>query len=181
MTLRKPLALLTLACVTILLAGCSSPSVPAPASAPTTTVAPTTTTTTVAPTATTTTGVATTENLVATLSVQTALVAAGAALNHLPASDYTGLIPGRTYYAYDATTTTYWAAAGLLPSPSSTAAEVSTQDDGAYLLFSRPANGTWTAVNDGLGGAEDSSCPVAVPAVVLTIWNWAPGTCYPPG
>jgi hypothetical protein len=108
------------------------------------------------------------------------LVAAGAAHNSLSASDYTGLRPGETYYAYDATTRTYWAAAALDPSPSSTPAQVAAQDDGAYLLFSRPQGGSWTVYNVGLAGTpEGSPCPVTVPSTILGLWGWPPGSCRP--
>ncbi|HXQ18553.1 MAG TPA: hypothetical protein VN781_02890 [Acidimicrobiales bacterium] len=122
-----------------------------------------------------------TQNLAVTDGVRAALLQAGASLKGLPASDFTGLVSGRTYYAFDSATDTYWAAAGLAPSPSSIQAQVSSQDDGAYLLFSRPAGGAWTAVNDGLGGIAGTVCPAPVPAAVLTLWNWPSGSCSPPG
>jgi len=107
-------------------------------------------------------------------------VAAGAALNSLPASDYTGLRPGETYYAYDATTATYWAGAGLVPSASSTPAQVATQDDGAYLLFDRLPGGTWKAYDVGLAGTpEGSACPATVPVAILRLWGWPSGSCRP--
>jgi hypothetical protein len=121
-----------------------------------------------------------TSNLVVTDAVRAQLVAAGASLNELSAADYTGLRPGETYYAYDAATTTYWAAAGLQPSPTSTPAQVATQDDGAYLLFERPARGQWKGYDVGLAGARyGGKCPIAVPATVLVLWTWAPGSCRP--
>jgi hypothetical protein len=161
------------------LAGCSTGSSPPAAKAPVAgSTSPPTTHATVPPSTTTT--ALGTQNLVVTAAVRTALVQAGATLKGLPVSDFTGLEPGRTYYAYDAATATYWAGAALQPSPSSLPAEVSGQDDGAYLLFSMPAGGNWTAVNDGLGGLPGSTCPLPVPADVLTLWNWPAGTCNPP-
>ena len=121
-----------------------------------------------------------TENLTVTAAVSAALLQAGAALNGLQASDYTGLAPGVTYYAYDATTSTYWAGAALVPSPSSMRAQVSVQDDGGYLLFTRPADGAWKARDVGITGTEGSVCPVAVPPAILSLWHWAPGTCRSP-
>jgi hypothetical protein len=130
--------------------------------------------------ATTTTAVSQTSNVVVTDEVRAELIAAGAALNSLVPSDYTGLVPGETYYAYDATAKTYWAGAGLAPSPASTQAQVSAQDDGAYLLFERPAGGSWKAYAVGLAGTrEGGACPVAVPAAVLSLWNWPPQSCRP--
>jgi hypothetical protein len=157
------------------LAACSTgPTGHAAGSATTTTPAPTTT----QPAPTTT--QPTTSNLVVTDQIRSELVAAGATLNSLPASAYTGLRPGETYYAYDATTQTYWAGAGLLPSSSSTPAQVSTQDDGAYLLFTRTATGAWKAYDVGLAGTPDGTpCSITVPSAILALWNWPAGSCRP--
>ena len=119
------------------------------------------------------------ENLPVTDLVRSQLVAAGAALNSVPATAYTGLVPGTTYYAYDTATDTYWAGAGLVPSASSQQAQVSVQDDGSYLLFRRPAGASWTAWDVGLSGIEGSRCPTAVPPAILSEWGWAAGTCRP--
>ena len=129
----------------------------------------------------TTTTVPMASDLAVTDAIRSQLVAAGAALNSLPTSDYTGLRPGETYYAYDASTQTYWAGAGLMPSSSSTPAQIAAQDDGAYLLFDRPQGGTWTAYDAGLAGTPDGgACPVSVPVVILDLWGWAPASCRPP-
>jgi hypothetical protein len=120
-----------------------------------------------------------TRNLVVTDDIRSQLVAAGAQLNSLSANDYTGLRAGETFYAYDRATQTYWAGAGLDPSSSSTRAQIAAQDDGAYLLFERPASGAWKAYAVGLAGTEGATCPVQVPAAVLQLWDWAPGSCRP--
>jgi hypothetical protein len=142
------------------------------------------TTTTTHPTSTvaaTTTTSAATRDLVVTTSVRRSLLAAGAALHHLPTSDYVGLDPGTTYYAFDPVTDTYYAAAGLLASRTSLAAQVGTQDDGAYNLFTKRAGAAhWTVYNDGLGGVRGAHCPVPLPAAVLAAWNWSAHSCYPP-
>ena len=52
------------------------------------------------------------QNLVLTDAIRAQLVAAGAALNGLPASDYTGLVKGESYYGFDPATSTYWAEIG---------------------------------------------------------------------
>jgi outer membrane murein-binding lipoprotein Lpp len=176
MASKKLLALVAaVACGSVAFSGCSSGQIrpSASVSKPAETSAPSTT-----PSAPTTAPV--TENLTVTAAVSAALLQAGAALNSLQSSDYTGLAPGETYYAYDATTSTYWAGAALVPSPSSMQAQVSVQDDGSYLLFSRPANGAWTAQDVGVTGIDGSVCPVAVPPAILALWNWAPGTCRAP-
>ena len=162
------------------LAGCSSGST----TSATTTGAETSTTpvpvssTTLGPTSSTTSPP--TSNLVVTDALRSQLVAAGAAQHNLSPSDYTGLRAGETYYAYDATTHTYWAGASLDPSPSSTPAQVASQDDGAYLLFDRPQGGTWTVYDVGLAGTpEGTACPTTVPSAILGLWGWPPGSCRP--
>ena len=161
------------------LAGCSGGSAhPGAAATTTSRAAPPSSANTTSVTATTTT---TTEaqNLVVTDQLRATLVAAGATLDHLTASDFTGLRAGETYYAYDAATHTYWAGGGLAPSPSSTPAQIASQDDGAYTLFTRTASGSWTAYEVGATGVEGGTCPTAVPADVLALWGWAPGSCRP--
>jgi len=127
-----------------------------------------------------TTSVPTTQDLVVTAAIRAQLVAAGAGLNSLVSSDYTGLRPGETYYAFDAATQTYLAGAALAPSPSSMPAQVAAQDDGAYLLFERLQGGAWKVYAVGLAGTpEGSACPVTVPAAVLSLWGWPEGGCRP--
>ena len=121
-------------------------------------------------------------NLVVSATVRAQLLAAGAAMNELPAADYTGLVAGTTYYAYDPATATYWAGAGLVPSPTSTPAQVSVQDDGSYVLYEMVQGGAWQARPVGLGATPGQhACPSALPAAVVALWHWAPGTCRPPG
>jgi len=120
------------------------------------------------------------QNLLVDDALRAQLVAAGAKLNGLAPSDYNGLVHGLTYYAYDPVTLTYWAGARL--DPLSYQAQVASQDDGAYLLFSRPKNGSWTAIPVGMaGGPEGGPCPTALPAAVVKVWGWPPGTCHPSG
>ena len=186
--------MLALAAVGISLAGCSSTASPSttssssPAST-TSTTSTTVTSTTAAPTTSTTTSTTAapttttlpTEDLPLTKSVIAQLLRAGAALNGLKASDYTGLAAGSTYYAYDSTTMTYWAGAALVPSPKSQRAQVSVQDDGSYLLFIRPAGKAWTADDVGLAGIGATKCPAVVPTAILALFHWAAGTCRPSG
>jgi len=116
---------------------------------------------------------------VVTAEIRSQLLQAGAALNHLPASVFTGLVSGLTYYAYDPATATYWAGAGLVPSSSSLPAQVSVTDGGSYVLFRRPAGKAWTAMDVGLAGVTGTTCTVSVPAPVLTAWNWPARSCRP--
>jgi hypothetical protein len=153
---------------------------PSPSTSPTP-IPAVTKTVTASPTTIASTAAAAAEDLVASPKVREALVTAGAKSHGLTAADYTGLVPGQTYYGYDPATSTYWAGAGLVPSSSSMPAQVSVQDDGSYLLFSRPAGSSWSAVNVGLAGVSGATCPLTVPAGILTVWHWKAGTCRPPG
>ncbi len=122
------------------------------------------------------------ENLAVTSAVRTALVDAGSKHYGLASSDFTGLGQGTTYYAYDLSTLTYWAGASLVPSPSSPQAGVVVQDDGAYLIFDRTAHGAWQARDVGyLDTVGDCAAyHVVIPAAVVAVWHWVPGTCHPP-
>jgi predicted lipoprotein with Yx(FWY)xxD motif len=116
-----------------------------------------------------------------TTKVRHGLLDAAAAYHQLPVSDFTGLLANQTYYAFDSRTNVYYAAAGLVANPHSLQAEIGDQDDGAYNLFTRASGGgSWTVYNDGLGGAQDSTCPISIPSDVLAVWHWKVGGCYPP-
>lgn len=138
-------------------------------------------TTTTVPPSTTVASAGVAHNLVASAAVRTSLLDAGAAYHGLAPSDYVGLDPKMTYYAFDSSTHRYYAAAGLDPSPHSLQAQISAQDDGGYNLFTRTsAARPWRVYNDGLGGADGSTCPLIIPEAVLKVWHWALGGCYPP-
>jgi hypothetical protein len=117
-------------------------------------------------------------NLKVNDAIRAELLQAGAELHGVPASEYVGLVPGMTYYAYDPDTMTYWAGAHLMPSATSERAQVSVQDAGSYTLFKKIKGGLWTPFNDGLGG-EGGGCPQALPATILAMWNWHPQYCRP--
>jgi predicted lipoprotein with Yx(FWY)xxD motif len=120
------------------------------------------------------------KNLIVTSAVRTSLLDAGAAYHLLPVKDYVGLAKGMTYYALDVTTKTYYAAAGLDPSPKSLQAQVGAQDDGGYNLFVRAQGAKkWKIYDDGLGGAEGAKCPITIPPAVLKVWDWRL-RCAPP-
>jgi hypothetical protein len=122
------------------------------------------------------------ENLTLTTAVRTALVDAGASHYGLGSSAFTGLGQGTAYYAYDLSTSTYWAGASLVPSPKSYEAGVVVQDDGAYLIFDRPAHGAWQARDVGYSDSvgDCAAYHVSIPSAVVAVWHWAPGTCHPP-
>jgi hypothetical protein len=131
------------------------------------------------PSATPTTGAA---NLFLTPTVRAALIHARAQEENLPDSAYTRLAKGSAYYALDRNTGTYWAGASVIPSEHSIRAQVSSQDEGGYLLFELKPGGTWSVYDvglDGPGPREGSACPVKVPADVLAVWHWKPNSCDP--
>jgi len=167
------LRLFTAAVVVVVAAGCgsssSSPSSPASSSSSPSSPASSGSTPTTA-------GV---RNLVVPNAVRAQLLAAGAALHQLPVRDYTGLVKGETYYAYDPSTRTYWAGAGLVASPKSMKAQVGNQDDGAYLDFEKQSGGSWKAYDAGPPGSSNYTCAVTIPAAVVSAWGWAAGTCHP--
>lgn len=116
-------------------------------------------------------------NLVVTDTLRHQLLAAGAALNKLPPSDYQGLEPGLTYAGYHAADRTMWAAAALAAKPTSTPALVAGQDAGSYLLFWRQDGGRWHVLLDG-GGLRAPAC--RLPPSLLRVWGWPPGSEHPP-
>jgi hypothetical protein len=164
--------------VPVLLAGSLLFAACAPAKPAASTTSSVTSTTTAWPT--TTSG--RTQDLAVTPSVRQGLLGAAAAYHQLPTSDYLGPVADTTYYAFDPSMNDYFAAADLEPSPNSSPAQIGAQDDGGYNLFVRAArSSTWTVYDDGLGAAQDSTCPVNLPESVLSVWNWRAQSCYPPG
>jgi hypothetical protein len=129
---------------------------------------------------TTTTAAPGAQNLVIDNKIRVQLVAAGAAVHRLTPKDYLGLVAGETYYADVPAQGTHWAGAALRPSPKSMQAQVDNQDDGAYMVFERHGDGPWRVWEAGIPGDPQFTCSVKVPAAVLKLWQWKPGTCHPP-
>jgi hypothetical protein len=127
-------------------------------------------------------------NLPMTDAVRARLVAARAAQIGVAPSTFSGLAPGDTYYAFDPSTNTYWAAARMaLPSSGDSSpgtdfykAGVAGQDDGSYLVFTQPRGGMWTVTTVGASGPH-SPCPLTVPPGVVTAWGWPLASCRPAG
>jgi FlaG/FlaF family flagellin (archaellin) len=172
--------------ITLMIAGCSSSSTAGRSTTtlgPAQTAAGTSSTTSTDSTSSTTSSQAV--NVPVSDQIRAQLVDAGAALNKISISEYTGLAPGLTYYAFDRATGTYWAGARLVPAPSRdpanpTQAQVASQDAGSYFLFSQPQGGSWTAYAAGNVGPE-APCPTTVPSEVLAVWGWPSGSCRPTG
>ncbi|TCO28100.1 hypothetical protein EV652_10682 [Kribbella steppae] len=115
-----------------------------------------------------------------TNGVRNQLIAAAAKINgNVPVSEFKGLEPQGSHYAYDPATETYWAAASLLPRDDSSAAAVSVQDNGSYNVFRRTLGGSWTAYDVGLAGVGGTGCPITLPPAVLQLWGWPSKTCGP--
>ena len=90
-------------------------------------------------------------NVPVTDDVRAQLLEAGATLTGHPASEYTGLQPGTTYYAYDPNSETYWAAAAL-SGPKTFDAGVMLQDANSYMMFRKSGQGgTWVPFRVGYG------------------------------
>lgn len=118
------------------------------------------------------------ENLTPTGQVARQLLDAAAAKKQVPATQFRGLEASNLYYAYDFSTQTYWAGAALVPDRSSSSAQVSVQDNGAYDLFFRPRGGHWRVYEVGAAGTG-SGCPIEVPSAVAVRWNWPRHSCRP--
>ena len=115
-------------------------------------------------------------NLTVTDTVRTQLIEAGAAHKGLPVSDFVGLRPGLTYYAYDPDTATYWAGARMAPSPIR-GLVIADQDAGTYTLFQQHQGGPWKAYSDGV--ARDPGCPAPLPPTIVAMWGWDAKWCRP--
>jgi len=188
MTARRWTAGTLVVAAALALTACSSSS----SSSTTTTAATSTTssssgssTTAAGSSSTTSAASATAANVPVTDQVRSELVAAAASLQSIPVAQFSGLAPGLTYYGQDKTTGTYWAGARLVAAPSSdpsnpTRAQVSTQDEGSYYVFSKPSGGSWTAYAAGNVG-PGTACPVTIPPAVLQVWGWPAGSCRPSG
>jgi hypothetical protein len=119
-------------------------------------------------------------NLPVTDDVRAQLVQAGAVLTRQPAGQYTGLQPGKTYYAYDPDNDTYWAAAAL-SGPKTFQAAVMLQDANSYMIFHKQSQGgPWVAIGDGFGAISSGEEPCPLPPKIHDLWQWPPGACYPP-
>ncbi|HEY8728050.1 MAG TPA: hypothetical protein VIL94_00595 [Acidothermaceae bacterium] len=108
------------------------------------------------------------ENRVVTPDVRAQLLAGFLRKHGFAADQISGTRPGSVYYAYVASTNTYWAAATFVAS--STATEqtgVNMQDGGAEATFTRVGTGAWDVhIHDGLW-----PCPGDLPASVLAVWH----------
>jgi hypothetical protein len=125
-------------------------------------------------------------NLPVTDDVRAELVQAGATLTGRPATEFSGLQPGHTYYALEpsATNPTYWAAASL-SGPKSEAAGISLQDANSYLMFHKGADpaATWVPIRAGYGPIPAGEAPCPIPQSARDVWRWPAGRpagkCYP--
>jgi hypothetical protein len=111
-------------------------------------------------------------NLPVSDDIRDQLVVAGADLVHRPPAEFSGLIPGKTFYAYDPATETHWAAAKLRPA--SQDAGIALQDQNSYVLFEQSAGGRWNPFADGYAL---NPCPA--PVSVRDVWGWPAGVCAP--
>ncbi len=109
-------------------------------------------------------------NLVATTTDKAALTAAFVAFTHLPAPEIAGTEPGSVYYAYDPSTSTYWALASFVPtSTASQQTEVALQDGGGMGIFSRKGDSAWTMLSTGF--VPFCASKTALPSAVISLWN----------
>ena len=122
-------------------------------------------------------------NLTVTDDVRDQLVKAGAVVTGRPASEYSGLRPGKTYYAYQpgSVEATYWAAAAL-DGPKTELAGIRLQDQNSYIMFHKDGDpaATWVPIAAGFGAIPAGEEPCPIPQSVRDLWQWPAGKCYPP-
>ena len=122
-------------------------------------------------------------NLTVTDDVRDQLVKAGAVVTGRPASEYSGLRPGKTYYAYQpgSVEATYWAAAAL-DGPKTELAGIRLQDQNSYIMFHRDGDpaATWVPIAAGFGAIPAGEEPCPIPQSVRDLWQWPAGKGYPP-
>jgi hypothetical protein len=120
-------------------------------------------------------------NLPLTGDVRTELAQAGATLTGSPATDFTGLRPGQSYYAYARDNDTYYAAAALGGAKTEIAA-INLQDQNSYMMFSKSGTpgAAWIPTAAGFGPIPAGQAPCPIPQSVRDVWQWPAGECYPP-
>jgi hypothetical protein len=119
-------------------------------------------------------------NLTLTDDVRAELVQAGAVLTGSPASDFTGLRPGESYYAYVPDNDMYYAA-GALSGAKTEIAAINLQDQNSYMMFRKrgDAGATWVPTATGFGPIAAGEAPCPIPQSVRDVWQWPAGKCYP--
>lgn len=120
-------------------------------------------------------------NLSLTDDVRTELVQAGSVLTGRPASEFTGLRPGKSYYAYVPDQDMYYAAAALSGAKTEEAA-INLQDQNSYMMFHKGGDpgATWVPIATAWGPISAGEAPCPVPQSVRDVWQWPAGKCYPP-
>jgi hypothetical protein len=116
-------------------------------------------------------------NLVVPDPVRSELTAAYVAYMHFNPANIAGTTPRSVYYAYDATTGTYWAMATFQPTKAALGSKpgspafnmlVNMQDGGSTGLFSRASGGAWQVQDD----SWPPQCAIIkfFPKAVTTVW-----------
>jgi hypothetical protein len=118
-------------------------------------------------------------NLPLTDDVRAQLVEAGAVLTGRSVSEFTGLRPEESYYAFDPEAG-YWAAGAL--EGNSYLAGMYLQDQNSYMAFRKAVDpaATWVPEAIGFGPIPAGQAPCPVPQPIRDLWQWPAGKCYPP-
>ena len=119
-------------------------------------------------------------NLPLTDHVRSELVQSGAVLTGRSASEFTGLRPGKSYYAYAPDQDMYYAAAALTGAKTEEAA-INLQDQNSYMMFRKGGDpgATWVPEATGFGPTSAGQAPCPIPQSVRDVWQWPAGKCYP--
>jgi hypothetical protein len=110
------------------------------------------------------------------------LVEAGAVLTGRPASEFSGLREGETYWATMPDSGIQYAAASLSAKDNQFEAAVNLQDQNSYMSFSKSGTpgATWIPEAIGFGPIPAGDAPCPIPQSVRDVWQWPTGKCYPP-
>jgi hypothetical protein len=119
-------------------------------------------------------------NLTLTDDVRSELIQAGSVLTGRAAYEFTGLRPGKSYYAYVPDHDMYYAAAALEGATTEEAA-INLQDQNSYMMFRKGGDpgATWVPTAAGFGPIAAGQAPCPIPQPVRDLWQWPTAKCYP--
>jgi hypothetical protein len=98
------------------------------------------------------------------------LIRAFAAYDHIPEQDVVGTASGSVYYAYDPSSSTYWALAKMDPQLSAPVPVLVKFQDGANrVIFAERRGSGWTVVS--LVGEPPCLAQQGLPGTIESLWG----------